>query len=129
MSRIAHLTYLVADYDEAIAWFTDKLGFTLIEDAPLNETKRWVRVAPPDGGTALLLARADTRAQRAAIGAQAGDRVFLFLETDDFARDHAVMTTRGISFLEQPRHEPYGTVAVFEDLCGQKWDLIEPAPR
>ncbi|WP_029041822.1 VOC family protein [Cucumibacter marinus] len=126
MSRIAHLTYIVADYDEALAWFTSTLGFALLEDTPLGGTKRWVRVAPPGGGTALLLARADTPDQKAAISAQAGGRVFLFLETEDFARDHAAMAARGIKFLEQPRHEAYGTVAVFEDLYGQKWDLIEP---
>lgn len=127
VSRIGSLTYLVRDYDEAIAWFTQALGFTLLEDTPLGGGKRWVRVAPPGGaGTALLLARAATPAQVETIGRQGGGRVFLFLETDDFARDHRGMRARGVRFLEEPRRESYGTVAVFEDLHGNRWDLIEP---
>lgn len=124
--RLAHIAYLVRDYDEAIRWFAEKLGFALVEDAPLSPTKRWVAIAPPGGGASLLLAKADGPAQAAAVGAQAGGRVFLFLHTDDFDRDHAAMSAKGVKFLETPRREPYGTVAVFEDLYGMKWDLIEP---
>jgi catechol 2,3-dioxygenase-like lactoylglutathione lyase family enzyme len=127
MSRkIAGLALLVADYDEAIAFYVDKLGFTLLEDTPLGDDKRWVRVGPTGGGTALLLARADGPEQAAHIGDQTGGRVFLFLETDDFARDHTLFSNRGVRFLETPRFEAYGTVAVFEDLYGNRWDLIEP---
>jgi catechol 2,3-dioxygenase-like lactoylglutathione lyase family enzyme len=121
---IGALAYLVRDYDEAIAWFTEKLGFVLTADADQGGGKRWVTVAPAGGGTALLLARA-VGDQAEAIGRQAGGRVFLFLHTDDFARDHAAFTARDVRFLEAPRAEPYGTVAVFEDLYGQRWDLIE----
>ncbi|MDE2184594.1 MAG: VOC family protein [Alphaproteobacteria bacterium] len=126
MPKIAHLTYLVRAYDEAIAWFTSALGFTLLEDTKLSADKRWVRVAPPGGQTALLLAKAATPEQASHIGRQGGGRVFLFLETDDFARDHAAFTARGVQFVEAPRREAYGTVAVFEDLYGNRWDLIEP---
>jgi catechol 2,3-dioxygenase-like lactoylglutathione lyase family enzyme len=125
--KIGLVSYLVRDYDEAIGWFTGKLCFSLVEDIALSPAKRWVVVAPPSGGTNLLLARADGAAQEAAIGAQAGGRVFSFLYTDDFARDHSSMTAKGVKFLEAPRREPYGIVAVFEDLYGQKWDLIEPS--
>lgn len=125
---IAHLALLVRDYDEAIAFFVGKLGFEVLEDTPLNPEKRWVRVAPAGGkGATLLLARAATAEQRTQMGNQSGGRVFLFLETDDFARDHARMLARGVRFLEMPRRESYGTVAVFEDLYGNRWDLIEPA--
>ena len=126
--KIAKLSYLVRDYDEAIAWFVDKLGFALLEDETLSAAKRWVAVAPKGAsGTALLLAKADGAAQAARIGDPAGGRVFLFLETDDFDRDHASMAAKGVRFLEAPRNESYGKVAVFEDLYGVKWDLIEPA--
>jgi catechol 2,3-dioxygenase-like lactoylglutathione lyase family enzyme len=126
-SRIGAVTYLVRDYDEAIAYFTTALGFGLVEDTPLGGGKRWVLVAPPGaaGGTHLLLARAATPEQAAGIGRQGGGRVFLFLHTDDFARDHRAMQARGVRFLEEPRHEDYGTVAVFADLYGTKWDLLE----
>ena len=123
-TRIAHLTYLVRDYDEAIAWFTRVLGFALVEDTDLGGGKRWV-LAGPARGVRLLLAKAATPEQAAHVGKQGGGRVFLFLQTDDFARDHAAFAARGVRFLEAPRHEPYGTVAVFEDLYGNKWDLIE----
>lgn len=123
---IASIALVVADYDDAIAFYVGRLGFDLIEDTPLGDGKRWVRVKPAGGGTALLLARADGPTQTAHVGDQTGGRVFLFLETDDFARDHALYTARGVRFLEVPRHEPYGSVAVFEDLYGNKWDLIEP---
>ena len=123
--KITDLTYLVREYDEAIAWFTGTLGFTLFEDTDLGGGKRWVLVGP-DEGTRLLLAKAATAEQAAHIGRQGGGRVFLFLHTDDFARDHAAFVGRGVRFLEPPRREPYGTVAVFEDLYGNRWDLIEP---
>lgn len=123
--KITHLTYLVRDYDEAIAWFTGVLGFVVVEDTDLGNGKRWVLVGPKDGGVRLLLGKAATPEQAAFIGKQGGGRVFLFLQTDDFARDHAAMNARGVHFCEQPRHETYGWVVVFEDLYGQRWDLIE----
>lgn len=121
------VTFLVREYDEAIAWFTGTLGWTLLEDAPREAGKRWVRVAPSPAGPALLLARAATDAQRAQVGRQAGGRVAFFLETDDLARDHAAWTARGVEFTEAPRREDYGRVVVFRDLYGNRWDLIEPA--
>lgn len=124
--HLSVLTLLIRDYDEAIAWFTSRLGFRLIDDKPLGDGNRWVIVRPPGATEAgLLLAKAATAEQAASIGGQAGGRVFLFLETDDFARDHQAMLERGVHFREAPRHEPYGTVAVFEDLYGNPWDLIE----
>jgi catechol 2,3-dioxygenase-like lactoylglutathione lyase family enzyme len=124
---LALVTFMVREYDEAIAFFTRKLGFALLENTDLGNGKRWVVVQPQNScGAKLLLARADAPTQVASIGNQAGGRVFLFLHTDNFARDHAAMTARGINFLEAPRHEPYGTVAVFADLYGNQWDLIEP---
>lgn len=122
--RLALTALLVADYDPAIAFFTGALGWDLVQDLDQGGGKRWVVVAPP-GGSGLLLARAADEGQRAMIGKQGGGRVFLFLETDDFARDHARMTAVGVRFLEAPRREPYGTVAVFEDISGNRWDLIE----
>jgi catechol 2,3-dioxygenase-like lactoylglutathione lyase family enzyme len=126
MSRfISQLALLVRDYDEAIAYFTRALRFELLEDTPLGGGKRWVRVAPSGGaGGALLLARAATPEQERAIGDQSGGRVFLFLETDDFAGDYRHMQSQGVRFTEEPRHEAYGTVVVFLDLYGNKWDLI-----
>ena len=123
---IASVALVVADYDEAIAFYVDLLGFSLVDDTPLGDGRRWVRVAPTGTGAALLLARADGPEQAARVGDQTGGRVFLFLETDDFARDHALFSSRGVRFLEEPRFEAYGTVAVFEDLYGNCWDLIEP---
>lgn len=128
---IGYVALVVRDYDEAIAFFTQKLGFQVVEDSPskdrLGRDKRWVLVAPPDSrGTHLLLARASTPDEASRIGNQTGGRVFLFLHTDDFWRDYRAMTTRGVKFCETPREEPYGTVAVFEDLYGNKWDLLEP---
>lgn len=123
---IASVALVVADYDEAIAFYVDALGFSLVDDTPLGDGKRWVRVAPSGTGTALLLARAGGPDQAAHVGNQTGGRVFLFLETDDFVRDHAQFSARGVRFLEEPRFEAYGTVAVFEDLYGNRWDLIEP---
>lgn len=124
---IATVSLLVADYDDAITFYCDTLGFGLIEDADMGGGKRWVVVAPPGrSGAQLLLARADGKAQQAAIGNQGGGRVMFFLNTTSFAKDHAAMVERGVKFLEEPRHEAYGSVAVFEDLYGNKWDLIEP---
>jgi catechol 2,3-dioxygenase-like lactoylglutathione lyase family enzyme len=122
---VALVSVVVRDYDEAIAFYTTKLGFELVEDTTLDKAKRWVVVAPSGGGTALLLARAATPEQERAIGNQTGGRVFLFLHTDDFWRDYAAMKQRGVFFTEEPRQESYGTVAVFKDLNGNKWDLIQ----
>lgn len=126
---LAHIALVVRDYDEAIAWFVGKLGFTLVADEYQPEQdKRWVVVAPPGsppGAASLLLARAATPEQEAFVGNQAGGRVFLFLRTDDFHRDHAAMTSKGVRFVREPKRAPYGTVAVFEDLYGNLWDLIE----
>jgi catechol 2,3-dioxygenase-like lactoylglutathione lyase family enzyme len=127
---IGAITFLVPDYDEAIAWFTGVLNFTLIEDTPLGEGKRWVLVAPPgSGGARLLLAQPADAQQRARIGDQTGGRVFLFLHTDDFWRDHDAMKAKGVRFLEAPRNEAYGWVAVFEDNWGNRWDLLQLADR
>lgn len=125
--RIAHVAVVVADYDEAIAFYRDALGFELIEDTPLGGGKRWVLVGPSRGGTALLLARAANDEQQSRVGNQTGGRVFLFLHTDDFARDQARLLAHGARFIEGPRQEAYGTVGVFVDLYGNKWDLIQPA--
>lgn len=123
---ITSTTLLVRDYDEAITFFTRALRFTLLEDTPLGDGKRWVLVGPGgSAGASLLLARATTPEQERAIGRQAGDRVFLFLHSSDFAADHAHMVAHGVCFAEEPRHEAYGTVAVFEDLYGNRWDLIQ----
>lgn len=124
--RITTVALVVADYDEAIAWYRDRLGLRLIDDVDQGGGKRWVTMSAGPGSVHLLLARADSAAQSAHIGDQTGGRVFLFLETGDFARDHAAMTERGVAFREAPRQEPYGTVAVFADLYGNLWDLIEP---
>lgn len=123
--KLAMVTYLVRDYDEAIAFFTGALRFRLVEDTRMSETKRWVIVAA-DGGVNVLLAKAANDEQLATVGKQGGGRVAYFLHTDDFAREQARMIDAGIEFLEPPRIEPYGTVAVFRDLYGNKWDLIEP---
>ncbi len=125
--RLAALSLLVADYDAAIAFFCDGLGFSLTEDIPQG-AKRWVTVSPAGQNLRLVLARADTSAQRAAIGQQAGGRVWLFLHTDDFARDSAKITAAGGVFEEAPRYEVYGTVAVWRDPFGNRWDLIQPKP-
>ena len=130
---IAHVALVVRDYDEAIGFYVGKLGFGLVEDTELgatsdssNDRKRWVVVAPPGGrGSTLLLARAANAKQQAAVGNQTGGRVFLFLATDDFNRDYQAMQKSGVRFVREPKTEPYGTVAVFEDLYGNLWDLIE----
>jgi catechol 2,3-dioxygenase-like lactoylglutathione lyase family enzyme len=125
--HLATVTLLVHDYDEAIRFFTDALRFDLLEDTPRGPGKRWVVVAPShNAGATLLLAKAANDEQKAAVGHQAGGRVFLFLHTRDFAADHAHMKAHGVRFLEEPRHEPHGTVAVFQDLCGNRWDLLQP---
>lgn len=126
MQRLTLTALLVADYEEAIDFYVRKAGFDLVEDTDQGGGKRWVVVRPPGSDAALLLAKA-TGDQATRIGDQAGGRVMLFLETDDFARDHARMAAAGVRFLEAPRHEPYGSVAVWEDLYGTKWDLIQPA--
>lgn len=127
---IIHIALLVRDYDEAIAFYTEKLGFVLLEDtAQPEQQKRWVVVAPPGGaGTTLLLARAATPEQARFVGDQAGGRVFLFLRTDDFWRDYRALQARGVRFVREPQQAEYGTVAVFEDLYGNRWDLLELAP-
>lgn len=135
--RIAHVALVVADYDEAIAFFTQKLGFTVVEDIyqPAQD-KRWVIVAPPGSvgageaaGTTLLLARATTPEQARFVGNQAGGRVFLFLQTDDFWRDYHAMLAAGVTFVREPSEQDYGTVAVFEDLYGNRWDLVQFTDR
>jgi catechol 2,3-dioxygenase-like lactoylglutathione lyase family enzyme len=124
------MALVVADYDEAIAFYIQKLNFTLIEDTVLSETKRWVLVAPPGAKeTCLLLAKAADEEQQSRIGNQTGGRVFLFLYTDDLKRDYEQMKARGIVFVREPVTEAYGTVAVFKDLYGNLWDLLEPAAR
>lgn len=123
---IAQVTLVVRDYDEAIAFYTQKLSSTLVEDTPLPaEQKRWVVVAPPGGGTGILLARASKPEQEAFVGNQSGGRVFLFLSTDDFWRDYRQMEKKGVRFVRQPQKTDYGTVAVFADLYGNLWDLIQ----
>jgi catechol 2,3-dioxygenase-like lactoylglutathione lyase family enzyme len=126
---LSALALLVRDYDEAIDFFVGTLGFELLEDRTLGAGKRWVRVRPsgmpPGTGTSLLLARAATPEQVDRIGDQTGGRVFLFLETDDFRRDYERLAGRGVRFIETPREEPYGKVVVFEDLYGNRWDLVQ----
>lgn len=129
MPRLVHIALVVRDYDEALDFYVGKLGFTLVEDTYQPEQdKRWVTIRPPGAGadaTTILLARASTPGQEAFIGDQAGGRVFLFLETDDFERDHAAFTAAGVEWVRPPAVQPYGTVAVFRDLYGNLWDLIQ----
>ena len=125
-ARLTLMALLVRDYDEAIAFYVERLGFDLTADDDQGGGKRWVVVTPSGGGAGLLLAKAADANQLARIGDQTGGRVGLFLQTNDFAADHARMTAAGVRFAEAPRHEPYGTVAVFADLYGNSWDLIEP---
>ena len=125
--RLAHVTLLVRDYDEAIGFYTNVLGFNLTSNLDMGEGKRWVVVMPPGAaGCGLLLAEAKTEEERRGVGQQGSGRVWLFLHTDDFWRDYPVLQSRGLRFLEIPRSEVYGHVAVFEDLYGNKWDLLEP---
>ena len=126
MSRLGLVTYVAREYDEAIGFFVGKLDFELVEDTDMGEGKRWVVVAPASGAS-LLIARAVTDAEKASVGKQAGGRVAFFLNTDNIDRDYANWSARGVKFRQQPRHEVYGTVAVFEDLYGAPWDLIQPA--
>ncbi len=125
--RLSAIALVVQDYDDAIQYFTHCLRFTLVEDTPLSPTKRWVVVRPPGGGASILLAKAASTEQSARVGNQTGGRVFLFLQSDDFWRDYAEMVERGVHFIETPRAECYGIVAVFIDLYGNKWDLIQPS--
>ena len=126
MNRLGLVTYVAREYDEAIDFFVGKLGFSLVEDTDMGDGKRWVVVSAGEGAS-LLIARADGEQQEASIGNQTGGRVDFFLQTDNFERDFAAWTLRGVVFREQPRHEVYGTVAVFEDVYGNTWDLIQPA--
>ena len=123
---IAHCTLVVRDYDEAIAFYAGQLGFDLTRDDDMGGGKRWVVVTPQGSQGGLLLAKAAGEVQAARVGDQTGGRVGFFLHTDDFAADHARMTAAGVRFLEAPRQEPYATVAVFEDLYGNRWDLLQP---
>ena len=128
--RIAHIALVVRDYDEAIAFYTKKLDFRLVEDTRISDDKRWVVVAPPGAQECtLLLAKAANEKQSESIGNQTGGRVFLFLFTDDFQRDYEKMSARNIKFVRPPKEEDYGTVAVFEDLYGNLWDLLEPSEK
>lgn len=125
--HLAHIAFLVHDYDEAIRFYVDKLNFSLIEDTQLSETKRWVVVAPPgSNGCSFLLAKAANEEQQSRVGNQTGGRVFLFMHTDNFDRDYTRMKAAGIEFVRERVVEPYGTVAVFKDLYGNLFDLIEP---
>ena len=126
MSWLGLVTYVAREYDEAIGFFVGKLDFELVEDTDMGDGKRWVVVAPASGAS-LLIARAVTDAEKASVGNQAGGRVAFFLHTDNFDRDYANLSARGVKFRGQPRHEVYGTVVVFEDLYGAPWDLIQPA--
>lgn len=128
---IAHVTLVVRDYDEAIVFFTQSLGFDLIEDTPSKDRqgrdKRWVLIAPPGSqGTQILLAKASNAEETSRVGNQTGGRVFMFLHTDDFWRDYKAMREKGLKFVREPKEEKYGTVAVFEDLYGNRWDLLQP---
>jgi catechol 2,3-dioxygenase-like lactoylglutathione lyase family enzyme len=125
MQHISLTALLIRDYDEAIAFYVGQLGFALAEDTDQGGGKRWVVVRPKGAETGLLLAKATNAEQLARVGDQGGGRVMLFLQTDNFDGDHARMLAAGVRFLEAPRREPYGTVAVFEDLYGNRWDLIE----
>jgi catechol 2,3-dioxygenase-like lactoylglutathione lyase family enzyme len=125
--RLAHIALVVKDYDEAIQFYTEKLNFELTEDTVLSETKRWVLITPKGKDSCkILLAKAANEEQQSRIGNQTGGRVFLFLYTDNFRRDYEDYTSKGIEFVREPVAEPYGTVAVFKDLYGNLWDLIEP---
>ena len=127
--HLALLSLLVRDYDEALAFYVGKLGFSLVEDSDMGVGKRWVVVSPGLGGSRFLLAKAADAVQAAMVGGQGGGRVWLFLHTDDFAGDHARLTAAGVRFLEEPRHEAYGSVAVFEDVYGNRWDLLQPKTK
>lgn len=124
--RIANIALVVEDYDDAIAFYTQKLNFQIIQDSDLGGGKRWVQISPPNAnGTSILLAKATNEQQKQSVGNQAGGRVFLFLQTNDFWRDYQQMKSQGVEFTEEPRVEEYGVVVVFQDLYGTKWDLLE----
>jgi len=125
-TRLAQIALLVRDYDEALDFYVGRMGFECLEDSDMGEGKRWVVISPGDGGSRFLLAKAADGRQLQGVGEQGGGRVWLFLNTDDFTADHARLSAAGVRFLEAPRHEPYGSVAVFEDLYGNRWDLIQP---
>jgi len=127
--HLALLSLLVRDYDEALAFYVGKMGLSLVEDSHLGGGKRWVVVAPGAAGTRFLLAKASDDQQTALVGGQGGGRVWLFLHTDAFEADHARLSAAGVRFLEAPRHEAYGSVAVFEDLYGNRWDLLQPKTK
>ena len=127
--HLALLSLLVRDYDEALAFYVGKLGFSLVEDSELGAGKRWVVVSPGPTGARFLLAKASDDQQTALIGGQGGGRVWLFLHTDAFEADHARLSAAGVKFLEEPRHEAYGSVVVFEDLYGNRWDLLQPKTK
>jgi len=128
--KLAHIALVVRDYDEAIRFYTKTLGFELIEDTQLSETKRWVIVAPKGSdGCNLLLAKAANEEQASRVGNQTGGRVFLFLHTDNFQRDYEALQSKGVTFVRTPATEVYGTVSVFKDLYGNLWDLIEPSNK
>jgi len=128
MQHIGHITLLVNDYDEAIAFYCNKLKFTLLEDKVMSETKRWVRIAPPGStGTSLLLTKATTEAQRALVGKQSAEKVFLFLYTDNISEDYENLKKHGVVIVEEPEVKPHGKVLIFADLYGNRFDLIEPA--
>ncbi len=130
MKCISAFTLLVKDYDEAIAYYTKTLGFTLIEDTKIDDKKRWVMIAPSECSiTKIILARAANDEQEKFVGNQSGGRVLLFLETSNFDEDYANFKMQGVEFQEVPRHEDYGTVVVFKDIYGNKWDLIQPCPK
>lgn len=124
--NISAITLLVDDYEYAIKYFTETLSFTLSEDKSINESLRFVLLTPKGSSTSLLLAKAQTDEERRLIGKQAGNHVFMILHTDDFSRDYALMRAKGVTFIELPRNEPYGTVAIFKDCYGNKWDLLQP---
>ncbi|GMQ26296.1 VOC family protein [Algoriphagus sp. oki45] len=124
--QLGQISLLVRDYDEAIQYYTQVLGFELLEDTPMSETKRWVRVAPQGSTCHLLLAKAANETQEKQTGFQAGGRVFLFLYTDNFYRDYENYRSKGVEFIREPAQEPYGIVSVFRDLYGNLWDLIQP---
>lgn len=126
--QIGHVALVVRDYDDAMNWYRERLGFVVLADTRISEEKRWVLIEPPgSSGTSLLLAKASNERQSDRVGDQTGGRVFLFLHTDDFWRDFRAMQERGVRFCEEPREESYGTVAVFEDLYGNRWDLLQLA--
>ena len=126
---LIHVALVVRDYDEAIHYYTQIIGFQLLEDTKLSATKRWVLVTPSGSSTSILLAKASTHEQMSSVGNQTGGRVFLFLHTDNFWRDYKSLMTKGVKFVREPAEEVYGTVSVFEDLYGNLWDLIEPKDK